>query len=335
MIEAFKCDGVDVAVQTDTAFSTPVLATTISPPAFSINGVDHVALDMPCKLEWRAMAYEKGFDLLGRAKDRLHLVLRCHICGELSLKRFSVVMGHKALCHPCIRARHEAEAAAIGAQMLGRDPDNRHRCYLRLTCGHVVNSQYVRLERAAAGGHAIGCETCIEERHATEAAKHAWALVGAAEGGRLGYRNYRHGCGHRQDVMVGTMLWGDCTCAACGVGWSTKESAIYLFSIPLDGLPVLKLGFSARPEKRLRHQLGVDLGLGTEVLREVPMPNGNRAKAEECGCHRHMKMCHPHLVVPKAEFGDRINTRGEIYRMDALDILNVMMDGIAARYRKT
>lgn len=306
-----------------------------TPRVFIIEGVGYPTLDMPCKLEWRAMAYEKGFDLLGRAKDRYHLVLRCHICGALSLVRLSVVMGHRALCHPCIRVRHEAEAAAIGAQMLGRDPDHRHWCYLRLNCGHVVRKQYAHLKDAADGVRAVGCETCIEERYAAEAVKHGWTLIGAAEGGRPGYRNYRHGCDHRQDVMVGNMLWGDCTCAACGVGWSAKESAIYLFSIPLDGLPVLKLGFSARPEKRLRHQLGVDLGLGAEVLREVPMPKGNRANAEECACHRHMKMCHPDFVVPKAEFGDRINTKGEIYRVEALEILNVLMDGVAARYRTT
>jgi hypothetical protein len=62
------------------------------------------------------------------------------------------------------------------------------------------------------------------------------------------------------------------------------------------------------------------------------MPSGNLAVAEEQACHRTMKMAQAELVVPKAEFGDGINTLGEIYRQEAMDILNAMLDEIAQRY---
>ena len=50
------------------------------------------------------------------------------------------------------------------------------------------------------------------------------------------------------------------------------------------------------------------------------------------GAVSYMKTHHPDMVVPKSEFGDRINTLGEIYREEAEDILNALLDDIAQRY---
>lgn len=287
---------------------------------------------MPSKASWHEAAQQKGFDLLGRVLDRYHGVVRCHTCKAISVVRLNVLRDYYPLCHPCIYARRIAAAGAIKAQWLGRDPDNRHYGHFRLQCDHEVRSQYVRVERAASGGHNVGCEMCREARYAEQAQEFGWTLVGASERGRPGYRNYQHVCGHTQDVMIGNMVWGDCTCANCGRGWSASKSFIYLFQIELPGLTVLKLGYSARPAKRLRHQLGLDRSVQTEILRVVPMPSGNLAVAEEQACHRTMKMAQAELVVPKAEFGDGINTLGEIYRHEATDILNAMLDEIAQRY---
>tara|TARA_R110002167_G_scaffold366392_2_gene595710 strand:+ start:2023 stop:3012 length:990 start_codon:yes stop_codon:yes gene_type:complete len=302
------------------------------PHNFTIGDDVLPAWDMPCKLSWHIAAQQKGFDLLGRVLDRYHGVVRCHACGALSVVRLNVLRDHCPLCHPCILARRIAAAGSIEAQWLRQDLNDRHYGYFRLYCDHEVRSQYIRVERAAAGGHNVSCESCRETRYAEQASKHDWTLVGAAEHGRLGYRSYQHSCGHTQDVMIGNMVWGDCSCANCGVSWSANKSFIYLFQIALPGLTVLKLGYSARPEKRLRHQLGIDRSAKTEVLRVVPMPTGNLAVAEEQACHRTMKEFHAELVVPKSEFGDGINTLGEIYRREAADILNAMMDEIAQRY---
>ena len=274
---------------------------------------------MPCKLIWHIAAQQKGFDLLGRVLDRYHGVVRCHTCGAISVVRLNVLRDHFPLCHHCIHARRVAAAGSIEAQLLGHDPDDRHYGYFRLQCDHEVRSQYIRVERAASGGHNVGCEVCREAGYAEQSQKFCWTLVGPSERDSLGYRRYRHSCGHTQDVMIGNMVWGDCTCANCGEGWSANKSFIYLFQIALPGLTVLKLGYSARPEKRLRHQLGIDRSAKTEVMRVVPMPTGNLAVVEEQACHREMKKSHGDLVVPKSEFGDGINTLGEIAQRYAAD----------------
>lgn len=299
---------------------------------FIIGGATHAALKMPCMPNWHAAAQKKGFDLLGRAFDRYHVVVRCHACQADALVRLNVVRDHNPLCHHCIHKRRVAAAAAINAQFLSHDDSDRHYGHFRLDCGHVVRSQFIRVEAAAAGGHEVGCDTCREARNATNAQKVGWTLIGPAAGGKTGYRTYRHKCGHEQDVMVGNMLWGDCTCAKCGTGWSAAKSFIYLFRIALPRLVVLKFGYSARPAKRLRHQLGIDRKNEAEVLRVVPMPSGNRVVNEEQASHSYLRKSHPSLTVPKAEFGESINTQGEIYRHEAKDILNGLMDGIAQRY---
>lgn len=300
---------------------------------FNINGTLVPALNMPCKASWHAAALKKGFDLLGRALDRYHGVIRCHTCKADSVVRLNVVRDHNPLCHHCIRSRRITTAEKINAVWIAQDQTDRHYGHYRLRCGHAVRSQYIRVDKAATGGHAVSCETCREVRYAAQAQKFDWTLEGPAVDGRRGYRSYRHVCGHRQDVHIGNMVWDDCECAQCGQGWSTKKSFIYLFQISLPGMTVLKLGYSARPEKRLRHQLGIDPKVPTDVLRVVEMSKGNRAVAEERACHRYMQKHHHDLIVPKEEFGDAINTKSEIYREDAADILNAMLDRIAEKHQ--
>ncbi|RYH01014.1 hypothetical protein EU805_15515 [Salipiger sp. IMCC34102] len=302
------------------------------PNHFVIDGLVHPALPMPLKPSWIEGAADDGFDLLGRARDRYHGVLRCRSCETLSLTRINVFRDHTAPCRACIRDRREADAATLGAELLGPDPRDRHYGHYRLSCGHTVRRQFHRMTTAAAGGHAIDCETCREVRYADEARAFGWTLVGPATSGRSGYRRYRHGCGHGQDISIGNMAWGDCSCGGCGTDWSGQPSFVYLFRIDLAGLPVVKLGYSARPAKRLRHQLGIDRAVRTEVLRVVQMASGNLAVRDESACHRHMREAHPGAIVPKAVFGDAINTQGEIYHATALPVLQALLDRIAARH---
>lgn len=299
--------------------------------SFVIDGVTYPALDMPLKDSWIKIAKEKGFDLLGRVKDRFHLVTQCHCCETLALIRINVIRDFGALCHACIHNRRAKAAERIGATLLGQDPDDRHYGSYELACGHMVRRQHTRVGAAAAGGYLASCETCREERYAAQAERFGWILVGEAISGRSGYRSYSHRCGHRQDVMVGNMLWNDCTCARCGEGWSAAPSFIYLFRIDLPGLPVVKLGFSKRPAKRLRHQLGIAPNVETEVVRVLPMSSGNIAIGEETACHRRMREAHSDLIVPKQVFGDAINTQSEIYHATAAPVLHALMDRIERR----
>ncbi|QFU08759.1 hypothetical protein PARPLA_03267 [Rhodobacteraceae bacterium THAF1] len=215
--------------------------------------------------------------------------------------------------------------------LIGADPDHRHYGLFQLPCGHIIRRQYLRVERAAAGKHALGCEACREARYAEEAEVQGWTLEGPDTVGRPGYRSYRHRCGHLQNVSVGNMKHGDVDCSGCGQSWSSKPSFIYLFHIDLPTGPILKLGYSSNPRRRLRQQLGIAKTVSTRILRTVAMPTGHTAQCEEKAMHSYMSRMHPEMIVPKTVYGDAINTRTEIYSPAAQAILSAQLDDIAAR----
>lgn len=284
------------------------------------------------KNEWRKAARKHGFEIIGRALDRYWLVLNCKVCQTAQLKRLNVVRDHAPICHPCIGIRRTAEAEAAGTELLSAPSGNRKYGLYKMDCGHTVRRQFSRVQAAAKGSHALGCVDCREARYAREAEAQGWHLLGAASEGRAGYRRYQHlVCGNQQTVLIGNMLWGDCSCAQCGQGWPSKPSFIYLFKIDLPGNPVLKLGYSARPKKRLKHQLGLAPTVDVDVLRVLPMQSGHAALTEETACHRHLRKERPDLIVPKAEFGGSINTQSEIYRLEASEIIHRLIDRIARR----
>ena len=305
--------------------------TTHLPAAFFVDGISHPVVSMDPDPSWPPLAEAKGFRFIARVTDRYRCLLRCHACGTNVVVRVNVVRDHQPLCRVCIHRRRAAAAQRLGAELIAADGQHRHYGQFRLACGHVVRRQYLRVEAAAAGGHAIDCETCRETRYGAEARAFGWTLAGPPKGRRQGYRRYRHRCGHHQDISIGNMAWGDASCGACAQTWAGRPSFIYLFRIDLPGLPVVKLGYSARPAKRLRHQLGLAREVRTEVLRVLLLPSGNAAVREESACHRAMRARYPDLIVPKAAFGDAINTQGEIYHAAALPVLHALLDGITRR----
>ncbi|SHF55527.1 hypothetical protein SAMN05444339_1083 [Loktanella atrilutea] len=291
----------------------------------------------PVSPGWVFAADRHGFDVIGRMRDKDRLVLCCRACDSPFAVRVSVVRDARPLCHACIRSRRAAAAAQLGAYLVGPTPDDMRVGFLALSCGHVVRRQYQSIERAAEVGFSIDCPTCREARYAEEARAFGWTLDGPAMTGADGYRSYRHGCGHLQDISIGNMLWGDCSCAGCAATWSAKPSFIYMFAVDLPGLPVVKLGHSARPGKRLRHQLDIRFDVQTRILRVLPLVSGHLAQREEKACHRLMHRDHPEMVVPKAVFGPAINTQGEIYHAAAASVIHALMDAVALRhpYRRT
>lgn len=278
-------------------------------------------------------ADSKGFEVLGRGGPILQfLVLGCRACGSPILRRSYVVENTDIRCEGCIRKKDEAAAATIGAELIGPDPEHgrRYREW-RLKCGHVVPRQRANIRRAARGDHEAGCETCREQRYTDEAAKFGWSLLGQVPD-KSGYRRYQHTCGTVQEASVGNVLWGDIACHKCSDGPSGRPSFIYIFQIDLPGRPVIKFGYSRKPGKRLRHQLGISLDVNTKVLRTISLPSGYVARLEETAAHKLVKTEHPAWVVPKAVYSDAINTAGEIYYPNALPRVHELLDEIAGRY---
>lgn len=285
--------------------------------------------------KWRKAAERNGFTIVRRVLDRLHVTLACHTCGSEHRKRISVVLGHAPECPHCIAHQRVMDARAVGARLLGRNLSDRHYGHYRLPCGHHARRQYHRVTRAAKGGHDLGCGPCREKRYAVQAAKCGWELIGPAANGKLGYRSYRHKCDQFQDIAVGNVFWGDCACSRCSPGRSASPSWIYIFRIDLPEHSVIKLGYSARPAKRLKHQLGICKTVNAEVVRAIRMPTGFDARTEEEQAHRFLAEQHPELIVPKSEFRNAINTQGEIYSPGAEALIHSLLDGIERRFPDT
>ena len=285
----------------------------------------------PVQENWCQAAEAQGFTVLGRGPGRQDLILGCHDCEEPLIRRTNVVLGSRIECRTCVRKPYDEAAAKFGAVMVGNDPEgDRHYRLWRLACGHVVRLQLGQVLKIGRGEVEADCITCREQRYSDEAAVHGWTLVRASDH-RVGYYVYRHGCGVEREVSTGNMLLGDCACPECGPDKVSKPSFIYIFRIEAPGLSCIKFGFSARPRRRLRNQLGLPLDSGSSIHRLVPTRNGYVAQREEIGAHRYMRKHHLELIIPKSEFGDTLSVQSEIYRLEALPIIERLLDEIEAR----
>jgi len=297
---------------------------------FPIDGDVHHIFAGASLDHWKKAAMRNGFTLLGRAKDRLHVVLGCQSCGTATLKRVSVVLGHKPECPHCIHTRRAAAAQSIGATLIGADPDgDRHYGLFELDCGHVDRRQYHRIETAAAGGHKASCSICTEERYAEEAQCHSWTLMGPPVRKGQNYRNYQHTCGHAQDVAVVNMRNGDLDCAGCGETWASKPSEIYILAFTIPNLSVIKLGYSSNSEFRMRQvQIDPTRTCGS-VLRKIDIETGHRAICVEKALHSHIRRNRPDLVVPPELFRAHLRTTSEIYHRHGKPYIEALLDAVA------
>jgi len=280
---------------------------------------------------WRSAASDHGFTLLGRAVDRLHVVLACRHCGAPTLKRINVVLGHNPECPHCIKKRRTEAAGKVGAQLIGADPDgDRHYGLYRFACGHSSRRQHTRVEAAAAGSHSLSCEACTSAHHAAEAEAQDWHLIGPSARKNPSYRRYEHACGHHQDVAIANMRRGDVDCAGCGETWSSKPSQIYILEFELPDLPVIKLGFSSNPAFRMRqvqHDPEVTRG---SVRRAIDMITGHRAICVEKALHAHIKSHRPDLIVPPEFFRKHIRTTSEVYHRHGRSYVEALLDAVDA-----
>ncbi|MGP9805916.1 hypothetical protein [Paracoccus sp. NSM] len=305
------------------------------PDASSLPSCDLPPFQGPIRPHWQNAARAKGFEIIGRVRDRYHLHLRCGDCAGTHVTKLFVLMSARPLCPHCLAARRRATAEAAGVTFLRQDPEASLYGFYRADCGHVLRRQFEIVDRAARGATGLRCGICLIQREEAEAQRYGWQRLGPDETRPSNYRLYRHGCGHVQSIAQANMLWGQCDCAACGESWSSRPSFIYLFDIRLpadDDAPsrrYLKLGYSAHPVKRYRHQLGLPIGAEVEVLRVVPMPTGHAACGTEKAAHARLVRAHPEAVVPAAELAGRMKLRSEIYRPHLRAVIEAEIDRIA------
>lgn len=312
--------------------STTILSSHDIRTPLSVSDLPLVIHPGPIHDHWIQAARTKGFDLIARVRDRLHVALRCQTCGGVHAARHSVVMMAQPLCPHCIETRWRQTALTAGLTWIGRDQDHRHYGRYRLACGHDVRRQFAFIERIAAGAVAVRCAACLVQREEAEAARFGWSRLGRDPQGNASYRLYRHTCGHEQRIAVANVRWGQCDCAGCGQSWTAKPSYIYLLDIrhPGTGRHVLKLGYSARPVKRHRHQLGLPKDASVEVLRVVAMPTGHDACTREKAAHANLRRTHPESLVPHQDYADLMNVASEVYRPESLPLLHKTLDRIEA-----
>lgn len=273
----------------------------------------------PVPKHWHKLAAAKNYEIVARLRDRMHIALRCKICGTVTAHHTHNLRSSKrTLCAGCAEIGRRAAAQDAGLVYLGRDPEDHHYGRYRVSeCSHEVRRQFEIIERAADGKTAIRCESCLQAREEEEALRRGWTRLGPDPLGNPNYRLYRHNnsCGHEQRIAVANMYWGQCDCAACGESWTAKPSTIYLarITLPRTGRTVLKLGYSANPTKRFRHQLSLAKDAQVTFLRLLAMPGGHAACAAEKRAHAELRRRFPQAVIPPEIYDGQINVVTEIY----------------------
>lgn len=285
----------------------------------------------PIKPEWDTLADQKGFRVHSRIRDRLHIVLACEICGALTAHHLHTLRTSNPACGGCQHRARVENAHAAGLTFLHRDPEHRHHAYYRAACGHIVRRNFGFIERVMRGEVDIRCEDCLQQRDAEDARKQGWTLLDRDPQGNDNYRLYEHSCGHRQRVARVNIQWGQVDCAKCGASWTARKSVLYLVRLTWadQGLSMIKLGYSANPAKRFRHQLGLAPSAQVDVLRRVALPTGHLACSIEKRLHADLRKRFPSQVIPPAVYAGLINVVTEIYQPDLTQHILTRLDEIA------
>lgn len=279
-----------------------------------IDGKDYPVLFLPIPPEWHGSALEKRYDLVARVADEDHLALRCQDCGGLNKVKVFTLRSANTTCRICQDRRWRSLATEAGATFVRRCPRDHRYVWLQLNCQHEIRRQAGLVRKAAGGEVGFRCNTCHSTREAKEARARGWELVGPDPKHVLGYRVYRHDCGHCQRIARANMQTGRFGCAGCGAAWPSAPSSLYVMRFTLQNSRVLiKLGMSRDAKSRLRHQLLRHAQLQAEIVDHLPVETGQRALQLEKSLHGMLRRRFPEQVVPHAVFASHLNVVTEIY----------------------
>lgn len=303
-----------------------------SPTTLIIDTIPHDVFPGAILPKWIKVAEAKGYDIVGRIIDRLHLALRCRRCGATQKARIYTLLSAQPLCQSCLLAEWRKDAAASGLAFLRRDPTHRHYAFYLMPCGHEVRRQFELVKRSAAGLIGVRCNTCKAATEADEALARGWSLRSADPEGNPNYRVYAHTeCGHDQRIARANMQSGRFSCGECGEDWPSATSYIYAMSFTLaSGREVVKLGFSRNPECRLTYQLQRDREMPCRILRMVPMATGNAALCAEKAMHKRLRTEHPYAAIHPAAWEGQIRVKTEIYDGALTPVILGLLDDLEA-----
>ncbi|WPZ29178.1 GIY-YIG nuclease family protein [Sulfitobacter sp. OXR-159] len=267
------------------------------------------------KPDWIRTAQQKGFNIVARVVDRLHLALQCKRCGHVNKVRLFTLMSAQPLCVNCVEIVWRADAQAAGLEFIKRDPSNRHYGIYRMSCGHEICRQFALVKRTAVGKTGLRCERCHAAAEVAEAQVLGWDIIGPDPEGDPNYRLYRHvECGHEQRFARANVQSQRISCGACGTNWPAAPSFLYAMGFTLEnGRELVKAGFSRNPWSRLHHQLKADREMPCAILRTVPVPTGQEAIRLEKRLHSELKQTHPDCIVDTACYRGQIRVVSEIY----------------------
>lgn len=302
-----------------------------------IRGEDVIIQPGKVHTHWIAAAEAKGFRIVARVKDKDNLALECAVCGNIHVKRHSVLLKCQPDCPNCIEARWRNTAELAGLEMLRRDPDHRHYAFYRAECGHEIRRQFTFIERMARGETDARCEICHHAREQEEAIQKGWELIGRDPKGDAQCRIYRHteGCGTEARIFRNNMQTGRFTCPGCGENWSTGPSYLYAMKFALEtGTEAVKVGFSRNPESRLKYQLHRNPDLPRELLIKVPMRSGRHAQRVEKRLHKWLATEFPDDLVPAEEFTDLLKVKSELYRAGLEETILRQMHRVQRKERR-
>lgn len=267
------------------------------------------------KPKWAEEAQKKGYNILARIVDRMHLALQCKRCGYISKTRLYTLMSAQPLCENCVEQAWKADATTAGLTFIKRDPAHRHYGIYHMGCGHEVRRQFALMKRVAAGETCLRCETCHAELEVSEAAALGWDLIGPDSEGDPNYRIFQHAeCGHTQRIARANIQTQRFSCGGCGIDWPAARSFIYVMLFTTaTGRDLVKAGFSRNPTSRMHHQLVVGQEMPCEILRTVAVPTGREALCIEKRLHKMLQRDHPECIVDPASYRGQIRVISEIY----------------------
>lgn len=301
----------------------------------------HVAVgdwaEYKCRIPaaWHAIAKQKGYRIDRRVRNRLHVALECLGCGAHTAHRVFNLRSAQPACGGCQNAARLVDAAKAGFAFKSRDEAHRHYATYILPCGHEARLQRGRVgklakEGPAPGGRGYHCAICYARKLNDQAAKLGWSLIGADPKGDANYRLLEHDtCGYRQRVATGNLATGRFGCGGCSESWVSAPSALYMmrFGVPGRGVYV-KLGYSCRPYRRMRSELGLRHDVEADLIDELPMPSGQVALHAELALHSQLAADHPEMVISREELADWINVTCEVYTADAEPIIRRLLDDL-------